>query len=242
MIINMGGYDGLSGKMPEFTYSGTHALTDEGKDGIVQNWKAKFTTSGVLVPKRKMVVDVFIVAGGGGSGSASGGAGSGRTLTVKNVTLAKGTSYSIVIGEGGSAAASTEWIGGTGGTSSAFGYSADGGMGGTRNSNTVDGVGGSGGSGGGGYNGGKGGTDGADGTDGALTSRVLAGGDGLDETTREFWETTGELYASGGDGAITDYYPGNATANTGNGASGNAPNTTEGLKGGSGIVIIRNAR
>ena len=68
-------------------------------------------------------------------------------------------------------------------------------------------------------------------------------GQGQGTTTREFGESTGDLYASGG------YYnanngtngEGNGADNTGNGAGG-TNNNNKSTVGGSGIVVIRNHR
>lgn len=243
-IITRRGIKSTRGTMPEFTYSGAYIFIDDGKVDGVQNWRIKFLSSGTLIfTKVVKNIDVFLVGGGGGTRPYSGGGGSGRTYTQKMLPVERGVEYEIVVGGGGTAAESYGGLsGGTGGTTTAFGCSADGGFGGVQNTNSNDGVGGIGGSGGGGYNGGKGGIDGADGTNGTLTNedeslRIIAGGQGLDDITREFWEPNGQLYASGGDSWFGDYVtPQDAAANTGDGAPGYACN------GGSGIVVIRNAR
>lgn len=244
MIFNIGGIDNPEGKMPEFTYGGTYRLVDDGKVGSTQNWQIEFLTSGEFTPKKKMTIDVTLVGGGGGSRPYSGGGGGGYVIVQKTIVLEAGKTYQIVIGDGG--AAINEHVGGaaggTGGTTSAFDLSAAGGNGGVANNNSNNGVGGKGGSGGGGYSGGQGGTDGADGKAGGLTNedgspRTIAGGKGSGKTTRSFGEESGTLYASGGDGCYaTTWVKQNAAANTGNGAPGGA------YKGGSGIVVIRNAR
>lgn len=246
MIFNMGGFKTVKSQMPEFTYTGTYTLINDGKDGAEQNWRIKFLTSGVLTFSKVVdAVDIFLVGGGGGTRPYSGGAGGGRTLTQKAIKIEAGVPYQITVGAGGVAIAEgyAGKPGGTGGTTKAFGYSAEGGFGGVQNGSGDDGVGGDGGSGGGGYSAGRGGVDGADGTNGSLTSqdengiRTIAGGKGLDETTREFWEPDGQLYASGGDGCYAEtWVQQDAPDNTGNGAPGNVCN------GGSGIVVIRNAR
>lgn len=87
---------------------------------------------------------------------------------------------------------------------------------------------------GGGSTGGKGGVDGSDGEG--------PGGTGQGTTTREFGESVGKLYATGGDGA-SGYTkaPANQVPNSGNGGGGGGFNT-KGSAGSSGIVIARNAR
>ena len=234
MIFNMVGV-GVSGGLPEFTYTGTYQFIDDGD----KNWRIKFLTSGTLNFSRlgnaADGIDVFCVGAGGGGNTIdifvySGGGGGGYTLTGYHQP-SKSTNYAIVIGAGGSTTKQ-------GGSSSAFGLSAAGGYGATEPSNAAvySGKGGSGGAGGSanaGNDGGNGGNySGAGGTN--------YGGSGQGTTTREFGETTGQVYAGGG------AYNGSAgtgggknnvagTANTGGGGGRNK-------SGGSGIVIIRNHR
>lgn len=80
--------------------------------------------------------DVLLVGGGGGGAY---GGGSGAAYIIRNNITITNTSYPIVIGQGGAAASaywppsgSFSYIGGTGGTTSAFGYSINGGYGGRR--------------------------------------------------------------------------------------------------------------
>ena len=253
------------------TYTGKCKYVDDG-DG---NWRLKLLTSGTLTLGSSINVDIFAVGGGGGGGNGTrvsdngasnggGGGGGGYTKTVKN-SFIKG-SYTVTIGEGGTA----ETAGGTTSFVSSTNVtliSADGGKGASWG-----GGGGSGGSGGG-----KGvmtGTAGAGASDGGSS-----GGTGQGTTTREFAEKTGDLYSGGGGGAggqsadVTHNYPfgyagaggagggasgtygfggGNgygAGANTGGGGGGGAgvygsPLVARGAggKGGSGIIVIRNKR
>lgn len=205
-------------KLPEFTYTGTSSLLDDGSG----NWRIKFLSSGKFTPKKNMTVDVFLVGGGGSGnrgilGNAAGGGGSGFTLTKSSVSLTANTEYDIVIGAGGSNA--------NGGNSSAFGSTANGGkISSTRTK------GGDGGSGGGDSNGGEGGIDGANGGG-------TSGGTGQGTTTREFGETSGTLYATGGGGTDSSTEEVDGAENTGNG--GGATRYTTAGAGGSGIVIIR---
>ena len=196
---------------PKFTYTGTYEYIDDGGG----NWRIKFLTSGVLTWPKDMLVDVFLVGAGGGgkSDSVSGGGGSGYTKTVKSVAIAKNAKYTIEIGVSGESI--------NGGNTSAFGVTAEGG----KKGGSTFGNGGNGGSGGGGFNA-AGGIDGANGS----TNSLYRGGTGQGTTTREFGESTGDLYASGGSGVS-----GGATAgadNTGDGGD-------NGKAGGSGIVVIR---
>lgn len=202
----------------DFNWSGgdgTYQVLEDG-DG---NWRIKFLSSGTFTPLRDMVIDAFLVgAGGGGTAwqvrSYYTGGGGGYTNTVYSIVLVANTEYQIVVGAGG--AGTSNNTAGSGGTSSAFGSSATGGYG------AETGAGGDGGSGGGGTSSGIGGTDGSNGTGSNP-------GTGQGTTTREFGESTGTLYASGGDGIEGTMA---AASNTGDG--GDAKKA-----GGSGIVIIR---
>lgn len=284
-------------KLPKFTYTGTYETLEDGGG----NWRIKFLTSGVLTLTKALTVDVFLVGGGGGAryGNSGGGtsrggnsgAGGGYTATQKAVELAA-DSYEIVVGAGG-AGSTGEYVTPTaGGTSSAFGYSVDGGAVGNKGGGGST-HGGGGGSGGGASTyidlsdysvvgtSGNGGSDGANGGN-ALNSSggVLGfGGTGQGTTTREFGESTGDLYAGGGGvGGVGITYAGSTTyrailygsaggaggggaggslvdgvrtvggdgvANTGAGGGGGFYQyeaSTNGGNGGSGIVIVRNAR
>lgn len=101
-------------------------------------------------------VECLIVAGGGGGGGRyhAGGGGGGGVIQLTNVDVTP-TTYSIVVGDGGTAGlASTgdpgSQIGNNGQDSSAFGYTAIGGGGGGSNGSSTVAIGRSGGSGGGG--------------------------------------------------------------------------------------------
>lgn len=242
-----GGSGGGSKKPPEFTYTGDYEtiLDDNGVD-----WRIKFKTSGTLtfgkLNSAKNGIDVFMVGGGGaGSGHAyttsSGGGGGGYTHTEKRVLVQPNVAYPIFVGSGG-AAATPSASGGNGTASTAFDITAAGGMAGVRSSNAPRG--GNGGS-GGGTNGYTGGSDGANGGG-------ARGGVGQGNTTREFGEPTGDLYAGGGAG-----YSGDSNIQGGGGGGGSSSEagktnlgggggggnySNHGKAGGSGIVIIRNAR
>ena len=238
--------------IPTYTYTGNSQLIDDGNG----NWRIKFLTSGTFVLNDILNissgVDLFLVGGGaGGAGSGAGGGG-GYTQTIRKVPITLNNGYAITIGAGGNADEN-------GGSSSAFGYSVSGGKTGYYD-------GGAGGSGGGsGFRkqelapAGTGGSDGSNGGAGQYN-----GGVGQGRTTREFGEATGKLYAGGGGGGGNNYgpasvcYSGGAGGAGGGGAGGRMgsegsageANTggggggTSGLHfaGGSGIVIIRNAR
>lgn len=248
-FIRRNGY--LIPDYPEFTYTGSYEMIDEGNG----NWRIKLKTSGTLQFVHKRTLDIFLVGGGGGGGNGvyAGGGGGGYTATQQFV-CGRRVNYPIVIGAGGAKGAS-------GGVSSGFGFSVNGGAGGS-----ATGPGGAGGSGGGGGDtrspsaGGAGGSNGASGQ-----TMQYAGGAGQGTTTREFGEASGALYAGGGGGGC-QYFNANqnyggaggaggggngesynvygvamdGTPNTGGGSGGGSDSRT--ITGGSGIVIVRNHR
>ena len=220
-----------------FTYTG-FCQTKNDENG---NWRIKFLTSGTFTPLKDMIIDVFLV-GGGGSGctslaNASCGGGGGYTKTSKSIALIANTAYPIIIGDGGKASAS----GNSGGSSSGFDVSVNGGSSGTSKK------GGTGGSGGGGGAKGNGGSDGSDGGG-------TKGGAGQGTTTREFGESTGDLYAGGGGAGGGQNSPGaGGDGGGGNGNNGGGSDGTiytgggggagsTGGDGGSGVIVIRNHR
>ena len=227
--------------IPEFTYTGDYEIVNDSDEPITVsegNWKIRFLTSGTLtftnLNGTENGIDVFLVGGGGNGETIRGarGGGGGYTKTIKGVSIAIATPYTITIGA-------------SSGTTSAFGASANGASGAN---------GGSGGGGGGSSSGtsGDGGSNGGNGTAG----NVSDGGTGQGTTTREFGESTGKLYSGGGGGSAADAGAAgdstagagaaygqaakNGVANTG-GGGGAAYSGTAG-RGGSGIVIARNAR
>lgn len=249
--------------IPEFTYTGDYEIVSDDDQPITVsqgNWKIRFLTSGTLtftnLNGAENGIDVFLVGGGAGGSRAAGGG--GYTTTLKAVKVAAGTAYAIEIGAGGIAGVGNSKAGGPGGTSNAFGASANGG----KANGTASFVGSDGGSGGGASSangsGGKGGSDGSDGFNRDGTHRDSGKGQGT--TTREFGESGGKLYAGGGGGCTTTSSNGGAGGDGGGGDGGNtsggatsgetntgsggggAANNKAGGSGGSGIVIIRNAR
>ena len=213
-----------------FNYTGEYQILSDGND----NWRIKFLTSGTFTPLDSMAVDVFLVGGGGG-GQAPGGGG-GYTTTVKSLVLTANTEYPITVGAGGTAGAIM--LGTNGGSSEAFSCSA---AGGERATSANQG--GNGGSGGGASVQSHGGNGGSDGGDGGKVGSGGNNGKVQGTTTREFGESTGDLYAGGGGGKENGLggaggggdYKENGEANTGGGGGGAGA-------GGSGIVIIRNHR
>ena len=207
---------------------GTYQVLDDGSG----NWRIKFLSSGTFTPLKNMVIDAFLVGAGGGKGRILCGAGgSGYTTTVRSITLAANTAYSIVVGAAGKNGTTNLSNATNGGTTSAFAASAPGGKGSNSGYATTKIPGADGGSGGGGLNTSgvhanfstaTGGTDGGDGT-----TATTAGGKGQGTTTREFGEANGDLYASGGGDNLTATVP-----NSGNGGAYN-------VEPADGIVVIR---
>ena len=248
--------------IPDFTYTGDFEIVSDDDQPITVsqgNWKIRFLTSGTLtftnLNGAENGIDVFLVGGGGGGSRAAGGGGYTKTLKAVKVTV--GTAYAIEVGAGGIAGVGNSKAGGTGGTSNAFGASANGGK---ANGTASSYIGANGGSGGGAGSsngaGGQGGSDGSDGFHRDGTHRDSGTGQGT--TTREFGESGGKLYAGGGGGVGTTTpanggaggggaggsTSGGATSgetNTGGGGGG-AANNKAGGSGGSGVVVIRNAR
>lgn len=239
-----------------FLCTGSNLPIDDG-DG---NWRIKFLSSGTFVPQRDVYVDIFAVGGGGNGGNAAepnggGGGGGGYTKTVRNQKLEKGKTYTVTVGAAQ----------GTSSLSNDTGIVICEAKGGNNGSTEKGGNGGSGG-GAGAYNSNAAGTPGTDGSDGKNATANNIGGEGQGTTTREFGEADGDLYAGGGGGGSNGSKGvgtpgaeggggdgggsgngGNATAggeNTGGGGGGGSTyiNCTAGSAGGSGIVIIRNAR
>lgn len=222
-----------------YTYGGNHKFVPEDK----YNWRIECYTSGKLVVPRDIAVDVYLHGAGGGGGDSAnpgggGGGGGGWFASHFNIPATADTPYDIVIGAG-------SWNT-DGGSSSAFGYSVAGGkLGG--NAGWSEGAGGGGGAGGSGNGGNGGGSTGGYGTSGG------------DNWTYAFNDSSyGLIYGGGGagggpkyggDGAGGKPYGARGSQHAANntGAGGGGANWTDGEyttrgKGGSGIVIIRNAR
>lgn len=246
---NAGVGGGSSSGYPEFGYTGEYSMIDDGGG----NWRIRLLTSGTLTFQKlksaKNGIDIFLVGGGGGGangkyGESYGcGGGGGYTRTTKRIAVYQETAYAIAIGAGGA-------IGGDGGQTTAFGLTANGGKPGNLGS------GGSGGSGGGRALTGGGGSNGGNGGN--------SGGIGQGTSTKEFGEDSGDLYAGGGgsgtsnaqtnpggsggggDGAVNYKLTAKSgIENTGGGGGGGGAADyvhCSGAPGGSGIVVIRNAR
>ena len=233
-----------------YAYTGNSTFINDGNG----NWRIKFLTSGILTPYFEMKIDAFLVGGGGGGGSAAGGGGGGGyTLTQQLITLTSGQNYQINVGNGGAGGLSNAQ-GTTGESSTAFGVTANGGIGGGGWYSSQYCKGGNGGSGGsGGTNGSLGPAGGNDGSNGLAGGRGSYGF-GQGTTTREFELPVGTLYSSGGGGSDSGTASNgagaggargqrgsDALANTGGGGGGGGSNGGLGGNGGSGIIVIRNA-
>ena len=223
---------------PAITFTGGNENIRIENGDSVYDWKIYILSSGTLTfTDETPDIDVFLVGGGAAGNYAwerGAGGGSGYTKTVSGLGIKTGTNYNIVVGAGG--IGSQKAGGMAGGATSAFGYTASGGSALSSNGN----YGGNGGSGGGsGYHNGDsdniwissgvGGKDGANGAGGKP-------GTGQGTTTREFGESDGILYATGGDGGLES--PKIKTANTGDGGDGGRANYSSG-NGASGVVVIR---
>ena len=205
-----------------YSYSGASEL----KKDSDYDWTLYLKSSGVLTLGNDYNVDIFVQGGGGGGATGAGnngeGGGGGGYQNTQYAQTIRG-SNDITIGAGGAVAAS-------GGESSAFGFKASGG-------NPGNGMNGGAGTGSGGTGGWywDGGNQGSPGGDGGSGKRAFDAGDiyygaGGGGYASKFGSPDGKGGKTGGGDAGKA-----ATANTGSGGGGNAT-------GGSGIVIIRNAR
>lgn len=235
--------------IPIFTYTGDYEIVDDNDNKIsisTDNWKIRFLSSGTLTFSKLFGaedgIDVFLVGGGGGgkswdktfTGPAGGG---GYTTTKRDVPVIVNQPYDIIIGSGGTGGkGSYSYAATSGGNTTAFDLSANGGEGMAAGST---GTGGAGGSGGAALTTTLPLYGGIDGADGENSTSGWIGGIGQRTTTREFEELDGKIYANGGNCLIRDVgAPG--TPNTGNGGDGGG--SGYGGDGGSGIVVIRNKR
>ena len=136
--------------LPVFTFNAKYQIFRETNNRY--NWWIKIFNTGKLnfssLGNASISgIDFYIVGGGGsggtrssgGSNTGQGGAG-GYNTTIKNYyQIQIGTDYTATIGAGG-ASVSGETAGKTGGTSSIFGYSANGGAGGVAGGNAAAGT------------------------------------------------------------------------------------------------------
>lgn len=260
----MGVYVGKSGtkKQVSSIYIGKSGVKNVSKGYALNGSKVQqvynkkgqqiFTSSGTFtVPGGVTSVDVFLVGGGGKGGGecyykngstlfihCGSGGGSGYTKTVKGVSVTPGIKYSILVGAGSSTNKYDNIY--TGGSSSALGYSANGGENGIyvkelySNNDKLGGKGGSGGGQGCIYSSvyrwaGNGGSDGNNGyyasnkedTHTGVYNPEKFGGYGQATTTRAFGDSDGTLYAGGGGGSgYTSMSGTKATGGSGGGGNG----------------------
>lgn len=220
-------------QIPDFTYTGDYEIVNDSDEPITvsqDNWKIRFLTSGTLtfttLNGAENGIDVFLVGGGGGaffpdSGWQPGAAG-GYTTVQESVMLEKNLSYQVSIGAGGTAGTSSAKAGGK---TTAFGFTANGAE--ISGNNTV------------------GGGSKPEFHDSSLENKYA--GYGANGTEPVAYGTGGGGDCAKNDGANgTPPTPSNAAnthgkPNTGGGGGGSV-NGWRGGNGGSGIVIIRNAR
>lgn len=236
-------------KPPVFTYTGQYELfTDTRADGTV-DWELVLKTSGILTFSRVVdKVDLFLVGGGkpGTSGAysgswstgyARGGAGGtgGERVTQTNVDVQAGVAYAITVGDSNEATSAL-------GSTARSGYGSSGGTGAYENASSMA-------------------RDAATAaTVGATSFSVLwntswlfgaGGGGGAAKAGNLGGSASSSGAATGGGSGGTSSHRGgyDGAANTGSGGGGGyAVNTQSdvdygtGGAGGSGVVIIRNAR
>ena len=244
-------YDDVS--FPKYTYNGSLQYTDEGND----NWHVTFTTGGTLKIEKDMTIDIFLVGGGKGGSSGTGGTkctgGSGGRggyiYTVYKRKVTAGT-YTITIGSGGASDSVGTATSAFSVSSSSGEYKATGGTGasitGLDTSTLVKATAG----GNGVYAFGSSTVDG---------KRYGAGGGGAACVNTSFvWTSSHGAPAKaggttgGGKGGEEQSVGGAAANNSGSGGGGGGADASgnggggaygyKGGKGGSGIIIIRNAR
>lgn len=265
MILNLTPYRPLV----KFEYTGRYEIVDDGDENWRLRF---LSTGDFTPLEELTVDLFAVGGGAGGwaglLGTGRGGGGGGYTATTKNVTLTAGAVYRVQVGPGGSRGSVTvSNIPPSGGGTSFFRDDANNDLvladGGKTGASGVVYSGGSGGSGGAlGADSGLrvyyGGTNGSNGSSPDGTS----GGSGQGTTTREFGESGGGLYAAGGNAksgdtgtiSMSTLAGSDGWANTGNGGGaggasfkaggGSSANMRAGNggAGGSGIVVMRNAR
>lgn len=223
--------------IPGFSYTSTN-YTTQLKERY--GWFIFLKSSGTITFTEDQIVDVYIHAGGGGGGDCGqgggGGGGDGWLASYYSIAVEANKPYDIVIGGGGSGPSMAS-AGGRGGTTSAFGYSVDGGYGGQ-----YSGAGGAGYSGSGGHGGNS---TGGNGWPGSSNTTYAFGDSDLGLIYGGCGGGGAPKYGGRGDGGkpygATDAV--SAAANTGAGGAGgnyNDGGNVSGGAGGSGIVIIRN--
>ena len=211
--------------IPQIAFTGEYQEIVESKD----NWHVELLTSGNLnFQKLKNAangIEVCLVgagnSGGSGDGSGGGNGGNGGAVRTENVIPLANTDYTIIIG-------------GSNGATSAFGYTAS------------PGGGGSGGRAGWTSGASPNGYPGSDGThafgDTAYPRYGAGGGGGAGAWDGAYGRPGLGGDYGGGNGGGKDASGATGKANTGGGGGGGGCTTGGGGAGGSGIVIIRNKR
>lgn len=238
----------------------SNSITATPDDTIVSFTNVETTTW--TAPANIFTVDYLLVGGGGGSGggydTGGGAGGGGGMVLIGRLSVIPGTTYSVVVGDGGTAGISNrtslpEIPGGAGQNSIFASITALGGGGGWPSRQPAGSVNGNGGAAainpttasrggnGGGSNGGGGGGGGSSGA-GTNRSGSTAGSGGAGTTSS--FSGSSITYGTGGNGANggTNTVAVAGAANTGNGArAGGAISGADedGAKGGSGIVILK---
>jgi hypothetical protein len=244
MILNLGPLGASKAKSPPaFTYTGAYELKQSTRSDGTVDWELALTSSGTLTFTRVVdSVDIFLVGPGANgqrgyadSTTAHGGKGGngGQVKTVYGKAVTAGTSYSIVIGSPGTATSGfSESASSGGGKTGGAGATAIG----NNRVNAGAGTDGTKSFGGTGalyypnyYYGASGGGGGARSANYTIASPGIKGDNGA------------------GDGGSYSNSGGSATRNSGSGGGGGGydiSNYTDqpGGAGGSGIIIIRNAR
>jgi len=252
-----------------FTFGGTKSFNEDSFSFSVPEkaefhddgggrWHIDILASGTLVFNIPAVIDVWCVGGGGGGGGevksiynnrGAGGGGGGYTNGASNIAVTPSTEYAIEVGVGGNGGSNATTnhtnrvVGGwgtNGGTTSAFGVSALGGMRGV----TVDPTnsqylytGGNGGSGGGGIISASGNGSGGVGGDNGGNGGGFRPGIGGVSTTYDFSDNSATLRCGGGGGGSR----GNAASapgGSGGGSGGNGASNSASI--GSGHAAIAN--
>jgi hypothetical protein len=214
-----------------------------------------------VAPNYIFTVQYLIVGGGGGSGGGydtGGGAGGGGGMVLTGtLSVVPGTTYSVVVGDGGAGGISNrlalpETPGDAGSNSSFASVTALGGGGGYASRQPAGSVNGNGGSAavppttasaggnGGGSNGGGGGGGGSSGAGGNKSGATGGTAGAGTASSLSGSSTTYGVGGAGGNGGSTNISVAGA-ANTGNGARGAGAGSgadEDGAKGGSGIVVI----
>ena len=268
--------DYVTGLAPNLSTTGTYAAQSGGSITTVAGQRIHtFTSVGTtsitfLVP---VTAQVLVVAGGGGGGGNSGGAlaggggGAGEYYNSASYSIDAGT-YTVTVGDGGTAGVAPRGDGGDGGTSVFGSLSANGGGGGSGGSSGNNGRPGGSGGGSGRTGGNVGGASvktagglGNKGGDNTAGANFSAGGGGGSASAGTAASATGATpvpggsgtpnsissvsvtYASGGTGGARTgtYTPGAGTPNQGDGGDGAPAGSGTGVNGavgGSGIVII----